>query len=175
MAKAWCYLPVRPKYKAKVDKEDFEKLMRHTWRAVKKPSGRLKVVTNIRSRDGRNQQISLGQFLLKPPKNKMVYPRRFMDGFDYRKSNLIVCTMAERQRILPKSRNIGTSRYKGVSFDRRSRLWRAAVKVEGQSMSLGYFKLESQAAEAYNRAAKKFFGPDAYQNLIIKKQRRQAD
>src|SRR5690606_14384307 len=114
--------------------------------------------TNIIDADGRNRQISLGQFLMNPPAGKMVYPRRFMEGFDYRKSNLIVCTMAERQRILPKSRNHGTSRYKGVSYISRRRHWRASIKVNGKSITIGQFQDEESAARAYNKAAREHFG-----------------
>ena len=38
---------------------------------------------------------------MNPPKGKLAYPRRFNDGFDYRKNNLIICTMQERQQLLP--------------------------------------------------------------------------
>lgn len=165
-SKPWCLVPVRPDTKAKIDKEDYDKVMKHTWRTVTKESGRQKVVTNIYDNKGRNRQISLGQFLMKPPKSKMVYPRRFMDGFDYRKENLVVCTMQERQRILPPSRNHGSSKYKGVSYITSRRRWRAAIKHNGQSITLGLFKNENDAASAYNKAAIKCFGSDAYQNQL---------
>lgn len=175
MSKPWRYLPVRPDTQAKIDAEDYEKLMEYTWRIIKKPSGRIKVVTNILHSDGRNQQVSLGNLLMKPPKGKMVYPRRFMEGLDYRKGNLIVCTMAERQRILPKSRKHGTSAYKGVSFITSKKSWRAAIKVKGKSITLGHFKYEDQAALAYNKAAREHFGEQGYQNRIIKSRKRTED
>lgn len=176
MAKEWTYINVRPDSKAKIDKEDFARVSKHTWRIVTKETGRKKVVTNIIEKDGRNRQISLGQFLMKPPKGKMVYPRRFMEGFDYRKDNLIVCTMSERQRILPKARKGASSRYKGVSYIQVKKRWRAALKVDGQSLTIGHFSNESDAAVAYNKAALKHFGPNAYQNIVQpKKVKRQHD
>lgn len=165
-SKGWILIPVRPDTKAKIDREDYDRVMKHTWRVLTKESGRKKVVTNIIDKDGRNRQISLGQFLMKPRKGKMVYPRRFMEGFDYRKENLVVCTMQERQRILPPSRNHGSSKYKGVSYITSRKQWRAAIKHKGQSITLGMFKNENHAALAYNKAALDFFGKDAYQNQI---------
>jgi hypothetical protein len=163
--KPWCYIPVNKGYRAKIDAEDYDRVMAHTWRVIRKDSGRLKVVTNIMTKSG-NRQVSLGQFLMEPPRGKMVYPRRFMDGLDYRKSNLIVCTMKERQRILPKSRRHGSSRFKGVSYVQSLKRWRASIKVDGKSISLGVFESELEAADAYNRAAREYFGDMAYQNPL---------
>lgn len=165
MGKSWCYIKVNPNSRAKIDTEDRARVEKHTWRVLKKQTGRKKVVTNIIDK-GRNRQISLGQFLMKPTKGKMVYPRRFMEEFDYRKSNLIVCTIQERQRILPKSRRFGTSKYKGVSYTTSTKLWRAAIKIEGRTISIGYFKNEDQAAIAYNKVAERHFGKDTYLNLV---------
>ncbi len=162
----WCFIKVNPSSKAKIDKSDFVRCAKHTWRVLTKESGRKKVVTNIIDNKGRNRQISLGQFLMKPVKGKMVYPRRFMEGFDYRKENLVVCTMQERQRILPPSRRFGSSKFKGVSYITSRRRWRAAIKHKGKSISLGLYKIEEMAAAAYNHAAIEFFGKDAYQNQV---------
>jgi hypothetical protein len=163
--KDWCYIPVNKGYKAKIDKEDYERVMKHTWRVQAKDSGRLKVVTTIQTSKG-PRQMSLGAFLMKPPKGKMAYPRRFMEGLDYRKSNLIVCTMQERQRMLPKSRHHGTSKFKGVSYIASTKLWRASIKTDEGMRVLGHFKSELEAARAYNEASKEHFGDQGYQNLL---------
>ncbi len=169
--KPWCYLPLSKGHRAKIDQEDLERLSAHSWRVIKKESGRLKVVTNVKTPKG-YRQVSLGHFLMKPPAGKMVYPRRFLDGLDYRKDNLIVCTMKERQRILPKSRNKGSSKFKGVYYMPSLKKWRAGIKVEGKTVSLGVFSSEAEAALAYNEAARKYFGDIAYQNQLIPKTNR---
>lgn len=171
---AWVYIPVNKGHRAKIDAEDYDRVIKHTWRVIKKGSGRLKVVTNVVTPKG-NRQVSLGHFLMNPPKGKMVYPRRFLDGLDYRKSNLIVCTMRERQQILPKSRHHGTSKYKGVSFVQSLKRWRASIKVNGKSKSLGVFTNETDAALAYNKAARELFGESSYQNVVDMPKRKRND
>lgn len=175
MAKAWKTIPVnKGKDEAKIDAEDFERVTQHSWRTVTAKSGRRIVVTTISTPKG-YRQITLGAFLMKPPKGKLVYPRRFQNGFDYRKENLIVCSMSERQKILPKSRNTGTSKYKGVSFYSKNSCWRAGIRVNGKSVHIGFFDSEEEAALAYNKAAKKHFGDLAYQNRIERTKKRQTD
>ncbi|MEZ0393216.1 MAG: AP2 domain-containing protein [Pseudobdellovibrionaceae bacterium] len=176
MSKSWKTIPVnKGKDQAKIDAEDFDEVSKHSWRTVTSKSGRKTVVTTMSTAKG-PRMLTLGAFLMKPQKGEMVYPRRFQNGFDYRKENLIVCTMKERQRILPKSRTQGTSLYKGVSFYAKNKCWRAGIRVDGKSIHIGFFASEEEAARAYNEAAKKYFGENAYQNQVQKKlPRRQGD
>ena len=164
-SKAWVYLNVHPNKKVKIDRVDLKRVSQHSWRITKGTTGRLRVVTSIRGPKG-VKNVTLGKFLMNPPRGKQVYPRRFNDGLDYRKSNLIVCTLSERQRLLPKNRKKATSNYRGVSYSKFDKRWRAAIQVGGRSINLGHFKTEAQAALAYNSAAKKHFGANAYQNQV---------
>ncbi len=168
MAKAWCYINVHPGLKAKIDREDLKRVSEHSWRVTKGTTGRKRVVTSIRTPEG-VRTMTLGKFLMKPTKGRQVYPRRFNEGLDYRKDNLIVCTLQERQRLLPKKRVRTSSSYRGVSYSRTHSKWRAGIEVNGRSLNLGLFKSEDAAAEAYNKAARKHFGEMAYQNQIGKK------
>jgi hypothetical protein len=163
--KAWRYLDVHPNFKAKIDTEDYGRVSEHSWRATKAASGRLRVVTSIRGPKG-VRSLTLGRFLMKPPPSKQVYPRRFNEGLDYRKGNLVVCTVKERQRLLPKVRAKTSSSYRGVSYSKRSDKWRAAIEVDGRTINLGEFTSEQAAAGAYNVGARKHFGDIAYQNRV---------
>jgi hypothetical protein len=44
-----------------------------------------------------------------------------------------------------------SSIYKGVYFDKGK--WRAKIKKDGKNYHLGYFEIEKEAAEAYNKKA----------------------
>ena len=168
VTKAWKYLETKTGEKVKVDAEDWEDISQKSWRVIytgktRKPS----VVTSIRTGD-LVRTMTLGQFLMKPKKGKLVYPRRWQGGLDYRKSNLIVCSMKERQRMLPKRADKSSSRYKGVSWVKSKKIWRARIEKNGRSHYLGDYVKEEHAALAYNKAAREMFGDIAYQNQILK-------
>lgn len=164
MAKKFCYIKAG-RFKVKIDREDLAKVQQYSWRVTEGTTGRKRVVTSIRGPNG-VRSLTLGRFLMKPPKGKQVYPRRFNDGLDYQKSNLIICTLKERQRLLPKKRAATSSKYRGVSFSKRDKKWRAAIEVNGRTINLGNYKLEAQAALVYNKAAREHFGKIAYQNEV---------
>jgi hypothetical protein len=161
--KKWCFLKIYPNAKVKIDSEDLKRLSEYSWRVTKGTTGRARVVTSIR-KGKKVQTITLGKFLMKPAKGKQVYPRRYQDGLDYRKENLIVCSLRDRQKLLPKRRSDASSNFKGVSYNRSKDVWRAGITLDGVSVNLGDFNSETEAAEAYNKAARKHFGEFAYQN-----------
>ena len=165
--KPWCYIKAHPSSKVKIDREDLGRVSEYSWRVTSGTTGRKRVVTSYR--EGKKvKTMTLGRFLMKPKNKKQVYPRRFNDSLDYRKENLVVCTLQERQQLLPKRRKGSSSRYKGVSYMKAQGLWRAGIMIDGVSVSLGDFKSEDAAALAYNKAAKKHFDEFAYQNNVTR-------
>lgn len=174
MKNDWCYHVISKGVKVKIDREDLERVSEKTWRVTKGTTGRPRVVTSIRTPEG-IRNVTLGRFLMDPPKKKQVYPRRFNEGLDYRKGNLVICTVKERQRLLSKRRVKTSSKFKGVSFSKADKKWKAGIEVNGKGINLGHFKDEKDAARAYNAAAKKFFGDIAYQNPIDRAGKRRED
>jgi hypothetical protein len=162
------------KLKVKIDREDLERVSLHSWRVTQATTGRLRVVTSIRGPSGA-RAVTLGRFLMKPPKSKQVYPRRFNEGLDYRKDNLVVCSLKERQRLLPKRRSQTSSSYRGVSYSERDGKWKAGIQVGDLNINLGHFESEALAAKTYNEAARKYFGDISFQNQIKKVKKRKSD
>lgn len=59
-----------------------------------------------------------------------------------------------------------SSRFKGVSWDKRKKRWRAQISFEGKIQNLGGFLVEEDAARAYNEKALALFGEFAHENEI---------
>lgn len=51
-----------------------------------------------------------------------------------------------------------TSGFKGVSWDKSKGRWEAYIGIRGRKKNLGYFKEKEEAAAAYWKAAKEYFG-----------------
>jgi len=87
------------------------------------------------------------------------------DGLDNRRENLRLATNSQNQANSGIRRN-NTTGYKGVSFHKTLGKWHATIMVKGKKKHLGYFDTPEEAAEAYNDAARKYFGEFAYLNEI---------
>lgn len=81
---------------------------------------------------------------------------------DCRHSNLRLCTRAENNRN--RRADIGTSKYKGVSWNKAAKKWRAQIRDGVKKIGLGYFDNEEAAAIAYDIAAIKCHKEFAYTN-----------
>ena len=84
---------------------------------------------------------------------------------DNRISNLRLCTRTTNAQNQIK-KDICTSKYKGVNYRKDRKYWRAYITVNKKTINLGIFKLEIEAANAYNVAAVKYFGEFACLNVI---------
>lgn len=86
------------------------------------------------------------------------------DKLDNRRANLRVADNRINQiNTAPRG---GTSKYRGVFWDKRCNLWRSQIKDHGKTYYLGYYDDERAAARVYNTAAVKHFGDYAVLNKI---------
>ena len=148
---------------ALVDNVDFEYLNQWKWYAHKRRktwyAGR-----NVRSC---SVQIQMHQLILK----RMGYIRHKLtdhkngNGLDNRRHNLRPATFAQNNHNRQLAAN-NTSGYKGVYWFKRTTKWVARIMVHGKYFYLGAFQYKIDAAKAYNKAAKKFFGKFAKVNKI---------
>lgn len=88
------------------------------------------------------------------------------DSLDNRKANLRPATRAQNVWNSTKRKG-GTSRYKGVSFKKHNAKWIARIYTKGREIHLGCFENETDAAKAYDNAAKKYHGRFAALNFPV--------
>lgn len=144
-----------------IDADDVARIRTQRWSAVQ--SGERFALTTSTTVDGIKKKITLQRLIMRPKKGEWVCRLPGTDPLDFRKSCFVIGTMTDRQSTLSKKKK-GTSRFKGVSFCRRSHKWVASIRPAGRSINLGRFENERDAAAAYNRAALFFFGENAFIN-----------
>lgn len=89
-----------------------------------------------------------------------------VSGFtlDNRRANIRACT--SQQNACNARKSIGkTSRYKGVSWHRRSQRWQVYVSRHHRPVYVTSSKCETAAARAYDAAARDLYGPYARLNF----------
>ena len=133
-----------------VDDEDYEMLSNYYWNLNAYGYAQ----TNIKI-DGKYTTKRLHQMILNVPKGMQV------DHIDHNiynnlKINLRPATMSQQAiNRIPYSN--GTSKYKGVCFQKSNNKWRADIKINQKRYYLGVFIKEKDAARAYNEKAIELF------------------
>jgi hypothetical protein len=91
------------------------------------------------------------------------------DPLDCRRANLVVRTPVQTQHHRRKSKTRGgrptSSRFKGVSWNSKTRRWVACIRYQGKGRRLGTFTDELAAAAAYDEAARQWYGEHARLNF----------
>ena len=86
------------------------------------------------------------------------------DFMNNRIENLRECTNQQNQ-LNKKSKPNSSSQYKGVFWNKPRKRWTATGKFEGKKKHLGHFKVEEDAARAYDNYMKQFDSEFIYLNF----------
>lgn len=151
--------------KAIIDSEDWDKIKHITWGygyGSAKKTGYSQYVGGRPKKS--SSQILLHRFVMNTPKG-MVTDHINGNKLDNRKSNLRICTPAQNS-MNSKKHIIQSSKYKGVSWYKRDKCWRAYVNFGRRQIHLGYFAKEIDAVKAYNKRAKEVHKEFACLNII---------
>ena len=118
------------------------------------------------SETGRKKRkfISMAREIMKTP-NGIFIDHKNHDKLDNRKINLRNCSASDnmRNRVVAKNCKSG---YKGVWWNNKRQRWVAYIKHSGRSWILKHCKTKEEAAEVYNREAKKLFKEFSYPNKV---------
>ena len=88
------------------------------------------------------------------------------DRLDNRKINLRAATKSQNAMNASKPKH-NTSGFKGVSWCKLTKKWKAGIKANGRSKTLGYFVDILDAAKAHDAAALELFGDFAVLNFPL--------
>lgn len=163
------WIPLTKGYAALVDDADYERVTAAgPWYANVRPNI-VYAMCKVRKPDGRRTMGYLHRFIvgITDPKVRVDHRNRY--GLDCRRHNLRIGVTPSQNAANSNSSKRGTSRFKGVQWDKRHRKWVAKIRVNYRVKQLGLFTDELSAARAYDAAARNHFGEFAKCNLGTKK------
>lgn len=85
------------------------------------------------------------------------------DTLDNRKCNLRICT--HKDNMSNRISKTGTSKYKGVNWDKNRNKWAVYIRYNNKTYNLGRYENEKEAGRTYDKKAKEFFGEFARLNF----------
>lgn len=158
-------IPLSREQFALVDDEDYEFLIQRKWYAGNNPKAHTMYAKSGKG-CGKNGLKILMHRLIMGANNGQFIDHIDGNGLNNQKSNLRFCTHTENMRNSKKRNSI--SEYKGVSWFKHARRWRARITVNKKGITIGYFKDKTHAARAYDQAAIKHYGKFARLNFQSK-------
>lgn len=158
-------IKISDRHFALVDDEDYERLIKYSWHIVRSYREYNYIATSVYNKEtGKHFGILMHRLIMDAQKGELV---KFKDGntFNCQRSNLLKGSAHQVAGGRRSNRN-STSRFKGVSYVKKFKRWRAAIHDRaGKSIYLGNFVNEETAARAYDKKAREVFGPFAYLNF----------
>lgn len=135
---------------ALVDDEDYEWLSQWKWCAAKNSrSGAF-----YAARNEKPALILMHRQIMSAPRG-LVVDHINHNTLDNQRANLRLVTYSQNLANRHKGQSC-SSRFLGVSWDKNAQKWRSTIIVEGQRMHLGMFSDETEAALAYDAAARAY-------------------
>lgn len=154
-------IPLTQGFVCVVDAADYDAVASFRWLALRCRRG-VYAVRWVRS-GKRRVAVRMHRMLLDAPPGMEV---DHQDGntLNNCRDNLRLCSFAQNRANRRKHAK-SSSRYKGVSWNKKRQKWMAYIKINNRSTHLGMFVDEAEAAHAYDRAASAQWGEFASLNF----------
>lgn len=148
-----------------IDDEDYDKIKNYNWFPYYDSHvDNYYIRANAPRNKGNSKTIFLHRFILNNPDNTMV-DHINGDTLDNRKCNLRICTKSQNMMNRKKHKKC-SSIFKGVCWNKQNKKFKAQIQIDNKKIYLGLYNSEYEAAEVYNRYARKHFGEFARLNQI---------
>jgi hypothetical protein len=146
-----------------VEPPDFYQLNHFHWYAEGQDV-HIYAVRNIIKARGKSTTIRMHREIMNAPAGLLV-DHRNNDTLDNRRANLRLATYSQNKINSRRDKSKTSSRYIGVSLVKSNGKWRAYINCDRKRIYLGRFASETEAAKAYDDAAKKYHGEFARLNF----------
>jgi hypothetical protein len=147
---------------ALVDDDDYEALSQYKWTLQVNRNNRYAARWKVVGK--RTYKIFMHRSIMNFPEGSEIDHINH-NGLDNRKENLRLTHKSGNQQNA-RIRRDNKSGYKGVRWYKRDKRWQSSIMVDYKAIHLGYFDDPKAAAFAYNQAAIRYFGENAFQNII---------
>ena len=145
-----------------LDQQDYYHLSKFKW-YVKGSFGKFYAARNYKYDSRQTKTVSMHREIMSAPGGLLV-DHKNRDGLDNRRANLRLATYSQNNCNKLKRKNT-SSQFTGVCFNKRGKRWGGHISNKGKRIFLGYFDSETEAAKAYDEAAKKYHGEFARLNF----------
>jgi hypothetical protein len=158
---------------ALVDNEDFEWLNQWKWCAHKNHNRWYVERGGWKKKEKKTIAILMHREILKlKPNDTREGDHKNGNGLDNQRHNLRICTHADNQhnQIVKKHSSKFKGVYlKGIYLKNRTKKWGAQIRLNHNTIHLGYFYKEVKAAKVYDKVATELFGEFACLNFPKRK------
>lgn len=154
-------IPLSQGQHALVDDEDYANLSNFKWAAQ-----RGKYTFYARRHVGQRKYVFMHRMII-PFGPGIKIDHKDGNGLNNRRHNLRRATHSQNLCGFRGGRINKTSKYRGVSFRRDTKKWRAVIYLDNKMFCLGSFESEFSAALAYDKRCRELFGSFASPNFLV--------